>query len=66
MIFPLRISIDNHLLTMVSSDGYDFETTIVQSFIINPGERFDFIINTTDDGNHWIRVHSMEVRTFNV
>ena len=63
MIYPLRVSIDNHLITMVGSDGYDFEQVVVESFIINPGERYDFIVEATQTvGNYWLRVQTMEVR----
>lgn len=62
MIFPLRVSIDGHVLEMVSSDGYDFKPVMVESFIVNPGERFDFIVQANQTvGNYWIRVQSMEV-----
>ncbi|XP_057309635.1 uncharacterized protein LOC130647701 [Hydractinia symbiolongicarpus] len=60
-IYPLRISIDNHELTIISSDGYDIEPWVVESFIINPGERYDFILNADQSyGNYWIRAVSME------
>ncbi|XP_066925497.1 uncharacterized protein [Clytia hemisphaerica] len=53
---PLRISVDNHLLQLVASDGYDVEPYEVESFIINPGERFDFIITADQDiENYWIQ-----------
>jgi len=38
------------------------EPTPVESVIINPGERYDFIITANQSvGNYWIRVDSMEV-----
>ena len=45
-IYPLRISVDQHYLTVIASDGYDVVDTIVESFIINPGERFDFNVSS--------------------
>ena len=61
-IYPLRISVDDHNLTVISSDAFDIEPIVVESFIINPGERFDFLL-TADrpSGNYWIRAESMEV-----
>ena len=57
-----RVSIDKHDLTMISSDGYRFENTEVQSFIISPGERFDFIINATQTPDcYCIRAETLEV-----
>ena len=29
---------------MIATDGYDTEPLVVESFFINPGERFDFYI----------------------
>ena len=62
IIYPLRISVDQHYLTIVASDGYDVENTIVESFIINPGERFDFLLTANQSvGNYWFRAVSREV-----
>ena len=61
-IYPLRISVDHHYLTVIASDGYDVVDAIVESFIINPGERFDFLLTANQSlGNYWVRVVSMEV-----
>ena len=30
-LYPLRISVDNHVLRMISSDGYDFQEFQVES-----------------------------------
>ena len=62
-LYPLRISIDNHHLTIISTDGYEVEPWVVESFIINPGERYDFILDANQPyGNYWIRAESMEVK----
>ena len=62
MVFPLRVSIDNHMLQAVASDGYDFQPRNFESIIINPGERFDFIITANQTvGDYWIRADSMAV-----
>ncbi|XP_052281150.1 uncharacterized protein LOC127878662 [Dreissena polymorpha] len=42
--FTYRVSIDAHTLTVVASDGYDIDPEEMESFVINPGERFDFEI----------------------
>ena len=53
---------DQHHLTIVSSDGYDVENIVVESFIINPGERFDFLLIANQSvGNYWFRAVSLEV-----
>ena len=46
----------------MASDGYDVEDVVVESFIINPGERFDFLLTANQSvGNYWLRAESMEV-----
>ncbi|XP_064605204.1 uncharacterized protein LOC135470287 [Liolophura sinensis] len=61
-LYPFRVSVDQHLITIIASDGYYLEPVTVESFIINPGERFDFIINATQTvDNYWIRGETLEV-----
>lgn len=61
-LYPLRISVDNHMLRMIASDGYDFQEFHAESFIINPGERYDFILDASQGyGNYWVRAVSLEV-----
>ncbi|KAK3595586.1 hypothetical protein CHS0354_009542 [Potamilus streckersoni] len=61
-LYPFRISIDEHNLTIVASDGFDLESVVVESFIINPGERFDFILHADKPvSNYWIRAKTLEV-----
>ncbi|KAL9880339.1 multicopper oxidase 1 isoform 1-T2 [Glossina fuscipes fuscipes] len=53
---PIQISIDNHTLTAINSDGYDFEAVDVGSIVTYAGERFDFIVNANQIiDNYWIR-----------
>lgn len=60
-LFPFRISIDGHLISVIASDGYYLEPVLAQSIIINPGERFDFIIVANQSvGNYWIRGVTLE------
>ena len=61
-LYPLRISVDNHNISIVASDGYDIKPMVVESFIINPGERYDFLLEANQQyDNYWIRAVSMEV-----
>ncbi|KAG1687825.1 Laccase-2 [Nymphon striatum] len=54
---PVVISIDNHTILMIASDGNPFEPVEVDSFVSYAGERFDFILNATSQiGNYWIRL----------
>uniref|UniRef100_A0A1I8QBH6 Uncharacterized protein n=1 Tax=Stomoxys calcitrans TaxID=35570 RepID=A0A1I8QBH6_STOCA len=57
---PIKISIDNHTLTAINSDGYDFEAVDVGSIITYAGERFDFVVNANQPvGNYWIRLKGL-------
>lgn len=59
--FPFRISVDGHVLTVLESDGYSIQPMMVESFIINPGERFDFQLEAIRPvGNYWIRAKTLE------
>lgn len=60
-LYPFRVSVDNHILRVVASDGYDLEPIEAESFVINPGERFDFEITTNQSiGNYWVRGITVE------
>ncbi|XP_067620744.1 uncharacterized protein Mco1 [Eurosta solidaginis] len=53
---PVALSIDNHTLTAIHSDGYDFEALEVGAIVTYAGERFDFVLNANQSvGNYWIR-----------
>ena len=63
-MYPIRVSIDQHNLKVIASDGYDLKPMVVESFIINPGERFDFLVDADQSiGNYWLRGESIEVST---
>ncbi|XP_069141122.1 uncharacterized protein [Argopecten irradians] len=60
-LYPIRISIDGHDLTLTASDGFDFKPVVAESFIINPGERYDFFIVAEQPvGNYWVRADTIE------
>lgn len=53
---PIEISIDNHTLLVIATDGVPVHPVDVDSFIINSGERLDFILHANQEtGNFWIR-----------
>ena len=57
-----EIAIDGHALHVIATDGEDVRTTVVDSLIINGGERYDFYIEAKDPnqiGNYWIRATSV-------
>lgn len=60
-LYPWSISIDNHNLTIIASDGFDIEPQTADSFIINAGERYDFVITADKPiANYWIRAKTLE------
>ncbi|CAL1527059.1 unnamed protein product [Lymnaea stagnalis] len=66
-LYPFRLSIDDHPLTLVASDGYDLQPVVVESIIINPGERYDFFITTNQSvRNYWVRAVTLEVNVTHV
>ena len=63
MLFAFRVSIDGHVLNIISTDGSDVITKQVESFIMFSGERYDFWIDATNPQsleNYWIRVETTE------
>ncbi|XP_059153453.1 uncharacterized protein LOC131939263 [Physella acuta] len=63
--YPLIVSIDIHPFEVVASDGYPIRPQLVDALIINPGERYDFIVRTLADNldNYWIRIQTLENNT---
>ncbi|KAJ8301522.1 hypothetical protein KUTeg_020509 [Tegillarca granosa] len=60
-LYPFRISIDGHNMSVIESDGYYVEPITADSIIINPGERYDVLIHTDKPvANYWIRGQTLE------
>ncbi|RUS85498.1 hypothetical protein EGW08_006706, partial [Elysia chlorotica] len=61
-LYPFRVSIDDHPLTVIATDGLDVVPTVVDAIIINPGERYDFLITANNaPGRYWVRAQTLEV-----
>lgn len=57
---PLEISIDNHTMDVIASDGHYFDAVRVDSFVTYAGERFDFVVVANQAiGNYWIRIRGL-------
>lgn len=57
---PVEISVDNHNLTVIASDGWYFEPVVVSTLVTYAGERFDFVLNADQPiGNYWMRVRGL-------
>ena len=39
VLYPFRVSVDGHKMSVAASDGSDLVPKEVESFVINPGER---------------------------
>ncbi|CAE1312425.1 unnamed protein product [Acanthosepion pharaonis] len=62
-LYPFEISVDGHKLQIVASDGFELEPYAADVLLINPGERFDFIITANETiGNYWIRGITTEIK----
>ncbi|CAD7090823.1 unnamed protein product [Hermetia illucens] len=58
---PLSLSIDNHTMTIISTDGADVEPVEVDQMVTNDAERYDIILNANQDvANYWIRVKGID------
>ncbi|XP_015127595.1 laccase-4 [Diachasma alloeum] len=57
---PVQVSIDGHKMLIVASETGIFDPVEVDTFIMNGGERYDFVL-TTDKapGNYWIRYRTL-------
>lgn len=57
---PIELSIDNHTMLAISSDGSDIVPVEVESLVSYAGERWDFILkaNATAD-NYWMRFRGL-------
>lgn len=57
---PIELSIDNHTIRVISSDGRDIEPVEAESLISYAGERFDFVVETRQNvDNYWIRLRGL-------
>ncbi|XP_060585722.1 uncharacterized protein LOC132741548 [Ruditapes philippinarum] len=54
-----RLMVEDHQLTVITTDGWPITPSTVNSFMIHPGERYDFVLlaNQTS-GDYWIRIQS--------
>ncbi|XP_070544866.1 uncharacterized protein [Ptychodera flava] len=52
MVFSYRISIDDHKLKVITSDGFDVNPKDVDYIVVSAGERYDFVLTTKTDPEH--------------
>lgn len=57
---PIELSIDNHTITIINSDGYDIKPVEADSLVLYSGERFDFVLNANQpNGLYWMRFRGL-------
>ncbi|XP_063981169.1 uncharacterized protein LOC135164602 isoform X2 [Diachasmimorpha longicaudata] len=57
---PIEVSIDNHTMYIVSTDGNDIKPVKASSLVTYAGERFDFIVEMNRQiDNYWIRFRGL-------
>ena len=65
-LFAYKVSVDQHKLTVIATDGQDIKPIReVDYVIIQSGERYDFLLNADQDPTeyYWIRAETLEVDT---
>eukprot|EP00057_Strongylocentrotus_purpuratus_P023341 XP_011677815.1 PREDICTED: laccase-4-like [Strongylocentrotus purpuratus] len=62
-----RVSVDNHTLTIIASDGAYVQPVEVDTLVIYGGERYDVVLNAsqTDGGNYWMKISESRGRPLN-
>ncbi|KAK0094187.1 hypothetical protein PV326_011621 [Microctonus aethiopoides] len=57
---PIEISIDNHTMQVISTDGNSIEPVNVKYLVTYAGERFDFVVEMNQEiDNYWIRFRGL-------
>ena len=63
--YAYKFSIDEHNLTVISTDGSIIEPVEAQFVILHTGERYDFLLKANkprqDVNDYWIRAETLEV-----
>ncbi|XP_077987804.1 uncharacterized protein LOC144442357 [Glandiceps talaboti] len=57
---PMQVSVDNHTLLVIASDGNPFDPYMTDVLIVYGGESYDFILQANQSiGNYWFRVKGL-------
>lgn len=57
---PIELSVDDHNITVIASDGYDLQPITTTSLVTYAGERFDFVLEANKEiDNYWIRYRGL-------
>ncbi|KAJ3402771.1 laccase [Chytriomyces hyalinus] len=59
-----KVSIDNHMMTVIEADGVNTNPTVVSSFEISSSQRYSVLVNAAADiGNYWFRATISDMYT---
>ncbi|CAH1252822.1 Hypp1020 [Branchiostoma lanceolatum] len=59
-----KVSIDQHALRVLASDGHDINPLTVDAIIVSPGERYDFEVDASaSPGLYWVRAETLREGT---
>ncbi|XP_076258209.1 uncharacterized protein LOC143195157 [Rhynchophorus ferrugineus] len=57
---PIEVSVDNHTIKVISTDGNDVIPVEAESLVTYAGERFDFVLNADQPKSlYWIRFRGL-------
>ncbi|XP_034257023.1 laccase-4-like [Thrips palmi] len=57
---PVHLSIDNHTMTAIASDGGDIKPVQVDSLMLNAGERWDVVVAADQPvDQYWVRMQAL-------
>ena len=66
-LYAYKVEVVGHKLTVIATDGHFIEPVEVDYIIIHTGERYDFLLNATQDpDNYMIRAQTLEVKDTNI
>ncbi|XP_026689326.1 laccase-2-like [Diaphorina citri] len=59
-VCPFQVSVEGHQLTLISMDKSSVEPITVDAFAAGPGERYDFVIETSKAvSSYWIHIKGL-------
>ncbi|XP_076087804.1 uncharacterized protein LOC143058220 isoform X1 [Mytilus galloprovincialis] len=66
-LYPFRVFVEGHRpIYIIASDGFEIDKKEVESFIIHPGERIDFLLNADSKiGTYLLVAETLEVYSEN-
>ncbi|KAL5012009.1 hypothetical protein ScPMuIL_010560 [Solemya velum] len=54
---PFKISVDDHVIEVIATDGSPVKGVVVDSVVVQTGERYDFVLHANQPiDNYWFRV----------